>query len=315
MLAANLLARKRDGFELSDEEIRFLVSGFCDGSVADYQMSALAMAICLRGMSHRETATLTQCMLQSGQRLPREPSGDTPRVDKHSTGGLGDKVSLILAPLLACCGVHVPMVSGRGLGISGGTLDKLEAIDGFRTDLSTEEGSRVLREVGAFIVSASETLAPADRKLYALRDVTGTVESVPLITASILSKKLSANLDALVMDVKVGSAAFMKTIDQATALTKSLCSGWLPSRFADDRADHRYGSAARSWDWQRDRSQRGFGNPLRRPFPRFIAGNGTRTDHSTLPMCIGLRRYRRRSSNSAKPIESRIGSGRGDATL
>lgn len=222
MLAANLLAKKRDGLELSDAEIRFLIEGFCDGSVADYQMSALTMAVCLQGMSLRETATLTRSMLESGDALPREVSAEVPRVDKHSTGGLGDKVSLILAPLLAACGVHVPMVSGRGLGLTGGTLDKLEAIPGFRTDLSVDQSSKVLRDVGAFIVSASERIAPADRRLYALRDVTGTVESIPLITASILSKKLAASLDALVMDVKVGGAAFMKTMEAAKELGDSL---------------------------------------------------------------------------------------------
>lgn len=222
MLAANLLVKKRDGLELSDDEIRFLIDGFCDDSVADYQMSALAMAICLNGMTPRETTMLTRAMLESGDVLPRGVSGDVPRVDKHSTGGLGDKVSLVLAPLLAACGVHVPMVSGRGLGLSGGTLDKLEAIPGFRTDLSVDQSSQVLRDVGAFIVGASERIAPADRRLYALRDVTGTVESIPLITASILSKKLSASLDALVMDVKVGGAAFMKTLDEAKDLAESL---------------------------------------------------------------------------------------------
>ena len=222
MLTANLLAKKRDGGELSDDEIRFLIEGFCSGEVADYQMSALAMAVCIRGMTPREIATLTQVMLESGDVLPRGISGQTPRVDKHSTGGLGDKVSLILAPLLASCDVHVPMVSGRGLGITGGTLDKLEAIDGFRCDLSTSQSSGVLEKTGAFIVSASDSIAPADRQLYALRDVTGTVESIALITASILSKKLSASLDALVMDVKVGSGAFMKDIQNASRLAESL---------------------------------------------------------------------------------------------
>lgn len=224
MLAATLLAKKRDGHELSDPEIEFLIRGFCDSTVADYQMSALAMAICLRGMTARETATLTRAMLESGARLPREVS-DTrgrPRVDKHSTGGLGDKVSLVLAPLLAACGVDVPMISGRGLGLSGGTLDKLESIPGFRTDLTVGESSRILESVGAFIASASESIAPADRRLYALRDVTGTVESTALITASILSKKLAANLDALVMDVKVGQGAFMKNISDAVQLAESL---------------------------------------------------------------------------------------------
>ncbi|MCA9137367.1 MAG: thymidine phosphorylase [Planctomycetales bacterium] len=222
MLTVNLLTKKRDGGELTDDEIRFLIDGYCGGSVADYQMSAFAMAVCLQGMSARETASLTRAMLESGDVLSRDVSGQIPRVDKHSTGGLGDKVSIVLAPLLASCGVHVPMVSGRSLGLTGGTLDKLESIPGFRTDLSDCESGRILQQVGAFIVSASQRIAPADRRLYALRDVTGTVESIPLITASILSKKLSANLDALAMDVKVGSAAFMKTLDQARSLSESL---------------------------------------------------------------------------------------------
>lgn len=222
MLTANLLAKKRDGHELDDDEIRFLIEGYCDGSVADYQMSALTMAVCLKGMSGRETTTLTQSMLRSGDRLPRDVSAGIPRVDKHSTGGLGDKVSLILTPLLAACEVHVPMISGRGLGLTGGTLDKLESIPGFRTDLSEDESSAVLKRTGAFIISASKRIAPADRRLYGLRDVTGTVESIPLITASILSKKLAASLDALVMDVKVGGAAFMKNLSDAQALAESL---------------------------------------------------------------------------------------------
>ncbi len=224
MLASTLLAKKRDGHSLADDEIRFLIEGFCSGEVADYQMSALAMAICLRGMNDRETTTLTCAMLASGNRLPRpQRDGDgRVRVDKHSTGGLGDKVSLILAPLLAACDLEVPMISGRGLGLTGGTLDKLESIEGFQTQLTVDESSRVLRDVGAFIIGASDDIAPADRSLYALRDVTGTVESIPLITASILSKKLAANLDALVMDVKAGSGAFMKDEAQATELAESL---------------------------------------------------------------------------------------------
>ncbi|MCG8650736.1 MAG: thymidine phosphorylase, partial [Pirellulales bacterium] len=220
--AAALLVKKREGKALSDEEIRYLVDGFCRGEVADYQMSALAMAICLRGMDLREITTLTQAMLASGDSLPRSASSDRPRVDKHSTGGLGDKVSLILAPLLAACGADVPMISGRGLGLTGGTLDKLEAIEGFQTQLDGSRSQKILREVGVFIMGATERIAPADRRLYALRDVTGTVESVPLITASILSKKLAANLDALVMDVKVGSGAFMKTLEQATELAHTI---------------------------------------------------------------------------------------------
>lgn len=234
MLVSTLLTKKRDGGELTNDEIRFLVNGYCDGEVADYQMSAWAMAVCIRGMNAREITTLTEAMLQSGDRLPRSVDGDgCPRVDKHSTGGLGDKVSLILAPLLAACGVEVPMISGRGLGLTGGTLDKLESIEGFRTQLDVDESTKVLRDVGAFIIGANERIAPADRKLYALRDVTGTVESVPLITASILSKKLAANLDALVMDVKTGSGAFMKSAEDATHLAESLvrvgCQAGLPT--------------------------------------------------------------------------------------
>lgn len=221
MLPATILAKKRDGHRLSDEEIRFLVDGFVAGTVADYQMSAFAMAVLLRGMTAEETAALTLAMLESGDRLPRAADGP-PRVDKHSTGGLGDKVSLVLAPLLACQDVHVPMISGRGLGLTGGTLDKLEAIPGLSTQLDDHRREQQLRAIGCFIISASDRIAPADRRLYALRDVTGTVESIPLITASILAKKLAASLDALVMDVKVGGGAFMKTTDTAIQLAQSL---------------------------------------------------------------------------------------------
>ncbi|WP_404304678.1 thymidine phosphorylase [Neorhodopirellula lusitana] len=216
MLCTNLIRQKRDGGELNAEQWKQLISGFCDGSVSREQMAAMAMAICIRGLSDQETAHLTAEMLGSGSRLPRVT--DRPRVDKHSTGGLGDKVSLILAPLLAAAGCDVPMISGRGLGRTGGTLDKLESIDGFQTSLSIEQSSAVLRDVGAFIVGADESIAPADRSLYALRDVTATVESVGLITASILSKKLAASLDALVMDVKVGTGGFMPTLDEAESL-------------------------------------------------------------------------------------------------
>ena len=221
MLTASIIARKRDGQVLTQDEIRFIVDGFVSGDVADYQMSAFAMATLLRGMNPWEIANLTEAMLDSGDRLPRS-SGEPPRVDKHSTGGLGDKVSLVLAPLLACHDVCVPMISGRGLGLSGGTLDKLEAIPGFCVDLEPARRDRQLREIGCFIVGASQSIAPADRRLYALRDVTATVESVALITASILSKKLAASLDALIMDVKVGSAAFMKTDSQAEELSRSI---------------------------------------------------------------------------------------------
>jgi pyrimidine-nucleoside phosphorylase len=179
------------------------------------------MAVFIRGMTVAETAALTEHMLHSGLTF-EWPEGESPKVDKHSTGGIGDKVSLPLAPLLACCDLQVPMISGRGLGATGGTLDKLEAIPGFRTNLSTDEFQKVCRQVGCVISGATADLVPADRKLYALRDVTGTVPSIPLITASIMSKKLAEGLDALVLDVKWGSGAFMKTREQARALAKSM---------------------------------------------------------------------------------------------
>lgn len=226
MLPASIIAKKRDGNELSESEIQFLVRGFVQNTVTDYQMTAFAMAVFFRGMTAEETAALTLAMLASGDRLPRSAANsvasDKPRVDKHSTGGLGDKVSLILAPLLACHDVVVPMVSGRGLGLTGGTLDKLESIPGFQFHLDEKRRDQQLESIGCFIIGASDRIAPADRALYALRDVTATVESIPLITASILSKKLAASLDHLVMDVKVGSAAFMKDQHQATALATSL---------------------------------------------------------------------------------------------
>lgn len=221
MIPARIIAAKRDGNELTDSEIAFFVDGFAKESIPDYQMSALAMAIYLNGMTDRETATLTEHMLDSGTK-PGWPDDGILRVDKHSTGGVGDKISIPLAPLLACCGLQVPMLSGRGLGATGGTLDKLEAIPGFRTDLSLQEIERLTQQVGCVITGASAELAPADRKLYALRDVTATVPSIPLITASIMSKKLAESLDALVLDVKFGSGAFMKTKERATELAHSL---------------------------------------------------------------------------------------------
>ncbi len=226
MLTTSILINKREGRPLDEEEIRFLVDGFCDGSVTDYQMAAFAMAVCINGMTQRETVDLTNAMFQSGDVFSRldatAPNHRRPRIDKHSTGGLGDKVSLILAPLLAEVGADVPMISGRGLGLTGGTLDKLDSIPGFRSRMTIQQSNDALRDAGAFIVGASEFVAPADRKLYSLRDVTGTVESIPLITASILSKKMAANLDALVMDVKVGQAAAMKSLPDAIALSQSL---------------------------------------------------------------------------------------------
>jgi pyrimidine-nucleoside phosphorylase len=216
-----LIAKKRDGAELTAGEIGAFIAGYARGDVPDYQMAALAMAIYLRGMTTAETAALTDHMLASGARFDW-PADGISRVDKHSTGGIGDKVSIPLAPMLACCGLQVPMISGRGLGATGGTLDKLESIPGFRTDLSMDEIRDVVRRIGCVITGATADLVPADRKLYALRDVTATVPSIPLITASIMSKKLAEGLDALVLDVKWGSGAFMKTADQARELARSL---------------------------------------------------------------------------------------------
>lgn len=221
MNVVHLISKKRDGGELTPYEIGALIEGYVRGGVPDYQMSAWAMAVFLRGMTVEETAALTEHMLYSGVTF-EWPEGEAPKVDKHSTGGIGDKVSLVLAPLLACCDLQVPMISGRGLGATGGTLDKLESIPGFRTDLTTEEMQSVTRRVGCVISGATADLVPADRKLYALRDVTGTVPSIPLITASIMSKKLAEGLDALVLDVKHGSGAFMKSLPEARALAQSM---------------------------------------------------------------------------------------------
>jgi pyrimidine-nucleoside phosphorylase len=216
-----IIASKRDGRELSAAEIARVVAGLATGAVADYQMTALLMATFFRGMTDAETVALTQAMLHSGKVLDLE-SVPGVKVDKHSTGGVGDKVSIALAPLVAACGVPVPMVSGRGLGHTGGTLDKLEAIPGFRTDLSTEDFIRIVRDVGTCMIGQTKDVAPADKKIYALRDVTATVECIPLIVASILSKKLAEGIDGLVLDVKVGSGAFMKDEAHARELATAL---------------------------------------------------------------------------------------------
>ena len=216
-----IIAKKRDGGELAAEEIGQFIAGYAAGEIPDYQMSALAMAIYLRGMTTAEIAALTDHMLASGATF-QWPAGGRPKVDKHSTGGIGDKVSLPLAPMLACCGLDVPMISGRGLGATGGTLDKLESIPGFRTNLTMDEMRQVVASVGCVISGATADLVPADRKLYALRDVTATVPSIPLITGSIMSKKLAEGLDALVLDVKFGSGAFMKTAELARELARSM---------------------------------------------------------------------------------------------
>ncbi|GIL31190.1 thymidine phosphorylase [Actinocatenispora comari] len=219
--AVDVIRAKRDGQVLSDAAIDWVIGAYTAGEVAEEQMSALAMAILLNGMTGAEIARWTAAMIASGERLDLS-GAQRPTVDKHSTGGVGDKITLPLAPLVASFGVAVPQLSGRGLGHTGGTLDKLEAIPGFRVRLSTEEFVGQLREVGASVCAASDALAPADRKLYALRDVTGTVESIPLIASSIMSKKIAEGTDALVLDVKVGSGAFMKDADSARELARTM---------------------------------------------------------------------------------------------
>ena len=223
MRAVDLIRRKRDGGELTAAEIRFLIEGLTDGIVPTYQWAALAMAILWRGMTTAETAALVDAMLHSGIVLDLADIPG-PKVDKHSTGGVGDKTSLILAPVAAACGVTVPMVSGRGLGHTGGTLDKLESIPGFRIDLDLAAYRRIARECGLVLIGQTAEIAPADRVLYALRDATATVESIPLITASILSKKLAEGIDALVLDVKCGDGAFMSRPEDARALAESMAS-------------------------------------------------------------------------------------------
>ncbi len=216
-----LIAKKRDGHSHDPAEIERLISALGSGELADYQMCAWLMAVFFRGMSDEETVALTQAMLHSGDVLDLS-SVPGIKVDKHSTGGVGDKVSIALAPLVAACGVPVPMVSGRGLGHTGGTLDKLEAIPGFSVNLDTETFTRIVREVGTCMIGQTARIAPADKRIYALRDVTATVESVPLIVASILSKKLAEGIDGLVLDVKVGRGAFMKTEAAARELATAL---------------------------------------------------------------------------------------------
>jgi pyrimidine-nucleoside phosphorylase len=227
MRAVDVILRKRSGLELSREELAFMVGGYVDGSLPEYQVSAWLMAVFFRGMTPRETADLTDLMLHSGSVMNlkglRGPDGkEGPYVDKHSTGGVGDKVSLILAPLVAACGVKVPMMSGRALGHTGGTLDKLESVPGYRTGLSEAEFRDFISKDGFAMTGQTAAIVPADKKLYALRDVTATVESVPLITASILSKKVAEGAEALVFDVKTGPGAFMKTVEDSETLARSL---------------------------------------------------------------------------------------------
>ncbi len=230
LLPAQIIQKKRDGSALTEEEIRFFVNGFTNGELPDYQMSALAMAICFQGMNFDETMWLTRAMIASGKIVEwrkRSQAGTLAPpspfyADKHSTGGIGDKTSLIIAPLVACCGVKVPMISGRGLGPTGGTLDKLESISGFNVSLSLDEFQRVTDKVGCCMIGQTAEIAPADKKLYALRDVTATVSCLPLIVASIMCKKLAENVDGLVLDVKWGSGAFMRTRETSAELARAM---------------------------------------------------------------------------------------------
>lgn len=221
MHVPSIIEKKREGGELADGEIRDLIAGFTSGEIPEYQMSAFAMAVYFKGMTAGETASLTRAMLESGD-VFSYPEGHPLIVDKHSTGGIGDKVSLVLAPLLACDEVWVPMISGRGLGITGGTLDKLESIPGFDVSVSQSSAIAQLEKIGVVMMGQTAEICPADKKLYALRDVTGTVPSQPLIVASIMSKKLAESLDALVLDVKFGSGAFMKTRVEAESLASAM---------------------------------------------------------------------------------------------
>ena len=223
MRAVDIIARKRDGHELTLDEIGFIIRGYTEGDVADYQMSALLMAIYLRGMTTEETLALTQAMLHSGETVDFSDLG-RPRIDKHSTGGVGDKTSLVIAPVVAAAGVLVPMISGRALAHSGGTLDKLESIPGFRTDLTLAEFRATLEKVGAALIGQTAQIAPADKKLYALRDVTATVACRPLMAASIMSKKIAEGASGLVLDVKTGSGAFLRREDDARELAQIMIS-------------------------------------------------------------------------------------------
>ncbi len=221
MTVTEIIRKKRNGEMLSSEEMKFIIDGYVKGAVPEYQISAFLMATFFRGMTKEETAEFTRLMLHSGDVIDLSHIPGI-KVDKHSTGGVGDKISLPLAPIVAACGVPVPMISGRGLGHTGGTLDKLESIPGFRTNLSIEEYKKVIAEIGLVMIGQTKEIAPADKKMYSLRDVTATVECIPLIAGSIMSKKLAEGIDALVLDVKTGRGAFMQTYEKSVELAKAL---------------------------------------------------------------------------------------------